>query len=273
MIKSVPCVYILFDLFISKGTGHASTKTLIHLMKGLGFTETAVRLTLARMSDNGFVAGVKKGRETVWELTERGNTILQRSSDWVGFESDEKWDGKWYLVTYSIPEEKRVLRDTLRQELVNLGFGNLSHSLWLIPHNLKSRVDVLKNRLKETGVEEVFGYIEEFVAQHLGKPEVLVRKSWNLGERNQAYGEYIAAYAKYEKSAGKERLADDEAFRVFISAINDYVNIEFEDPLLPKDILPKNWKGFEANRLEKELVKILEKQAVKYFREIVDLYS
>ena len=48
------------------------------------------------------------------------------------------WNGYWSVVVYFIPEEKRKARDTLRQELIWMGYGPLSTATWISPHDLST---------------------------------------------------------------------------------------------------------------------------------------
>jgi DNA-binding transcriptional regulator PaaX len=53
-------------------------------------------------------------------------------------EKDLKWDGKWRLVLFDIPESKRPLRDYIRSTLKRLGFKEFQRSLWIYPFRLPS---------------------------------------------------------------------------------------------------------------------------------------
>ncbi len=48
----------------------------------------------------------------------------------------KKWDGKWYLLIFDIPERKRYYRDRLRRDLLMLGFYQLQKSVWLFPYDV-----------------------------------------------------------------------------------------------------------------------------------------
>lgn len=47
------------------------------------------------------------------------------------------WDGKWRMVIFDIPEEKRAQRDFLRRQLKWLGFKELQKSVWIFPYDIK----------------------------------------------------------------------------------------------------------------------------------------
>jgi len=55
----------------------------------------------------------------------------------------KKWDGKWRMVVFDIPEKLRKGRDALRSKLRQLGFYELQKSVFVFPHACKDEVDFL----------------------------------------------------------------------------------------------------------------------------------
>lgn len=51
------------------------------------------------------------------------------------------WDGKWRLIVFDIPEEKRKQRDFLRERLKWLGFKELQKSVWIFPYDIKKELE------------------------------------------------------------------------------------------------------------------------------------
>ncbi len=49
----------------------------------------------------------------------------------------KKWDGKWRAIIFDIPENRRNQRNFLRKELKWIGFKELQHSIWIIPHDIE----------------------------------------------------------------------------------------------------------------------------------------
>jgi len=71
-------------------------------------------------------------------LTEKG--ILE----FIKFRIQDKessWDGKWRMVIFDIPEEKRAQRDFLRRQLRWLGFKELQKSVWVFPYDIKQELE------------------------------------------------------------------------------------------------------------------------------------
>ena len=54
---------------------------------------------------------------------------------------NKKWDGKWRMVVFDVPEKKRKGRDALREELKRIGFYELQRSVFIFPYKCKDEID------------------------------------------------------------------------------------------------------------------------------------
>jgi DNA-binding transcriptional regulator PaaX len=54
-----------------------------------------------------------------------------------------KWDGKWRLVVFDIPEKIREGRRALREKIKELGFYELQKSVWIFPFKCKDEIDFI----------------------------------------------------------------------------------------------------------------------------------
>lgn len=64
---------------------------------------------------------------------------------------ESKWDGKWRMVIFDIPESKRKLRSILRYRLKIWGFKQWQKSVWVTKKNLTEKLKVL---IKELDLEQ-----------------------------------------------------------------------------------------------------------------------
>ncbi len=60
----------------------------------------------------------------------------------------KKWDKKWRVVIFDIPEEQRVLRNRFRFFLNNFGFKLLQNSIWINPYADFDEVQKITKNLK-----------------------------------------------------------------------------------------------------------------------------
>lgn len=54
-----------------------------------------------------------------------------------------KWDGKWRMVIFDIPEYQKKLRNAFRGHIKNLGFIELQKSAFVFPYDAKRELDFI----------------------------------------------------------------------------------------------------------------------------------
>ena len=54
-----------------------------------------------------------------------------------------KWDKKWRIVMFDIPEKLKKVRDTLRYQLKKLGFIELQRSVFVIPFECQNELEYI----------------------------------------------------------------------------------------------------------------------------------
>jgi DNA-binding transcriptional regulator PaaX len=82
------------------------------------------------------------------ELTQAGKrTALRYALDEIELEKPYRWDGRWYMVLFDIPNEFRVARNTLRTRLKRLGLLPLQESVWVTPYPCREEIRFLAQML------------------------------------------------------------------------------------------------------------------------------
>jgi len=56
-----------------------------------------------------------------------------------------KWDGKWRMVAFDIPEKHRTGRNALRSKLKSIGFRQLQQSVFITPYDCEREIGLLVN--------------------------------------------------------------------------------------------------------------------------------
>ncbi len=107
-----------------------------------------LRETASKLRRKGFVQYVQEDGHTRMRITAKGREYLERLSLSGLRISPRKWDGKWRLVIFDIPERKRHLRNTVRSMVVTFGFVQLQQSVWAYPHDCEELISLLKARLR-----------------------------------------------------------------------------------------------------------------------------
>ena len=82
-------------------------------------------------------------------LTERGRVeLLAYELGRKKLKAQGRWDGKWHVLTFDVPEKRKHLRDGLRNTLKNLGFHRLQDSVWVYPYDCRVILDLLRTKYR-----------------------------------------------------------------------------------------------------------------------------
>ena len=60
----------------------------------------------------------------------------------------KKWDGRWRMIVFDVPERRRRVRNRLRAVMGEIGFVRLQDSVWVYPYDCEDFVALLKAELK-----------------------------------------------------------------------------------------------------------------------------
>ncbi len=116
---------------------------------------------LKRLRERGLIDFVSNEKLAL-RLTEKGKDLISWNSLNI---SSKKWDGKWRIVCFDIPEERRIARDLLRSKLKELGFVQWQKSLWAVK---KDCTVMLRKFIKDVGIGDWVMVIE---SQNTGKKQ------------------------------------------------------------------------------------------------------
>ncbi len=78
-------------------------------------------------------------------ITNKGRSYLARQFK-IG--KPKRWDKKWRVVIFDIPEKYRYARDNVRISLQNIGFKKIQNSVWVYPHNCEQFISLLRSDLE-----------------------------------------------------------------------------------------------------------------------------
>ncbi|MEM8860371.1 MAG: hypothetical protein AAGD96_18750, partial [Chloroflexota bacterium] len=167
---------ILFGDYIRPRGGSIWMSDLIHLLELLNVGEHTGRSTINRMLRDGWFTVEKDGRRSRFSLTPSAIQILSSGDFRLYDRPIEHWDGVWHMIAYSLPEEKRKVRNDLRKQLTWLGYGSLSPGLWISPNNRKEELEQMLETLDLKELVHIFSSMYEGPSSS----EKLIEQSWDL---------------------------------------------------------------------------------------------
>lgn len=267
-INTRSMIFTLYGDYIRHYGNEVWIGSLIRLLKEFGHNEQSVRAAISRMNKQGWVSALKRGNKSYYFLTERGIDRMDEAAKRIFKLKPDKWDGEWRMLIYAIPEEKRNVRDELRQELTWSGFGTISNSCYLSPNDLMKEVYTLIDKY------EIREYVHLFHTTYEGPQENqrLVNECWDLTSINERYQQFITQYSeKYEMvkhNIALGKVTDAECFVERTQLVHEYRKFLFIDPGLPEELLPEKWLGSQAASLFSDFYKQLAGPASKFFEEV-----
>ncbi len=94
-------------------------------------------------------------------LTSKGKTALAMlQARESAKRKPRRWDRKWRILIFDIPEYRKGLRDKIRRTLDNIGFVRLQDSVWIYPYDCEDLVALLKADFK-IGKDMLYMIVEE----------------------------------------------------------------------------------------------------------------
>jgi len=106
---------------------------------------------LESMVRKGLLARVKKGSGFGYDLTSKGeNTAEQIIIGELSVEKPWRWDGRWRLLTFDIPEKRKSARDELRSVLQTIGFVQVQKSVWAYPYDCRDAIELIRKKYQLT---------------------------------------------------------------------------------------------------------------------------
>jgi len=103
----------------------------------------------------GLITIGEQGGKVKISLTKEGKKkILAYQIDTMKLKQPARWDGKWRIVIFDIPEKMKKNRNTFREKLVDLGFKRIQNSVWINKWPCREEVDFLSHLF------EVWPYVD-----------------------------------------------------------------------------------------------------------------
>ncbi len=263
-------MFTLFGEYIQHYGNEVWIGSLIQMMSHFGISESSIRGAALRMVQQEFFEVRKIGNNSYYSLTPKGMRTMMDGFTRVYSLKNYKWDGHWRILTYSVPEEKRELRNQIRKELSLMGFGLISHGTWASPNPVEPQVMEL---IKDYHLEPyVILFTSNSIVSH--SHEQLIERGWDFAQIAKEYDQFIETYQRiyeeFQKRAWNNELSDRECFIERTKLVHAYRSFFFIDPSFPNDLLPDHWSGTKARELFFNVHQLLAVPAIRYFETLFE---
>ncbi|MFH1193815.1 MAG: hypothetical protein V1661_02370 [bacterium] len=105
---------VLCMMLTSKGGNIGNTRRMLLGFKEKGYFDISI-----------------KNNKTFFRLTPKGKNLAELLKFCAG---KIKWDKRWRVLIFDIPEKERYKRDVLRKKIIELGLKQLQESVWITPY-------------------------------------------------------------------------------------------------------------------------------------------
>jgi phenylacetic acid degradation operon negative regulatory protein len=243
---------------------------LVALLAEFGVSDSAARAALSRLTRNQLLVTSKSGRRTVVGLSDRAARILDDGGKQIfSFgRASRPWDGQWSLVAFSIPEQNRAARDSLRKQLRWLGFAPLYDGLWVSPRD--RAVEVI-NQLAELGITTATAFRASIVPGL--SPDGLPQRAWDLDNLQERYDRFIDNAGHLHDRTLAGRVSPVAALVARTRVMDEWRGFPELDPDLPDELLPEEWPRATARELFTTTYDLLGPLAAHRVRQIIARYS
>ena len=231
-------------------------KALIELLKPFGINERLVRTSVFRLVKEGWLEARRNGRESSYELTPSGRRWFSYAYARVYARVQEPWKGDWTLVLVRAEELSPERRQQLRQELEWQGLRQLAPQLYAHPRIQPGPLAELLERIGAR--KQVVSFANANTDQiGCGDFQHFVNERWNLVAVAKHYRRFLRNFSRMnDLLRSSPELLPQQWFSIRILMIHAFRRAVLHDPLLPEELVPKQWIGNEAYQLARELYRL-----------------
>lgn len=140
--------------------------------KGARFNYRA-KTALGRLKAKGLITFEKRDGKRYARITETGEQMLEMESlRERSMMKPKRWDGRWRVVIFDIPERRRSVRNGLRLFMKRYGFVRLQDSVWIYPYDCEDLIALAKANFK-IGFDVMYMIVEQlerdkYLREHFG---------------------------------------------------------------------------------------------------------
>lgn len=229
-------VYSSLAFFGARRGGELPGRWFVVALAEVGCAEEAVRQTLWRMEDAGELTARREGREKLYAPTGPARGEIAAGTEKI-FAEPEPWDGAWTILHARFEGDERLHRDRLQELLRVEGFATVAPGLHVHPRPRGERVlgtvdPSVRDRVLVVRGDRVGEETDaRFVARH-----------WDLPGLARRYAGATRALGRLDDGPA----SDVEAFRRRFEVVLRFLEVAWDDPGLPPDLLPDPWPGAAA---------------------------
>jgi phenylacetic acid degradation operon negative regulatory protein len=248
-LRTNSLIMTLYGDAIAPHGGTVWLGSLIDLVGALGISDRAVRTSVFRLMQEGWLHATPIGRRSAYGLTPAGSRRIKHAYRRIYDTPQETWDGEWQIVIVPDGVLAPGERDALRRDLLWDGYGALAPGIFAHP---SGNADRLREALSQTGSSEQVAVLKARSLDGIANQPLcaLVQQCWHLDRLADDYRRFIERFQPTLKWLEPEQVGDAEQHFVLRALlIHEFRRVQLRDPNLPDSLLAGDWPGHTAREL------------------------
>ncbi|MCX6811029.1 MAG: hypothetical protein NTY30_04870 [Candidatus Berkelbacteria bacterium] len=116
-------------------------KTLYSDLNSRGYDREIISTYVRRLVNSGHLEAIEESGKRSVRLTRKGKVKRLEKTN------ESSADGKWRVISYDIPDDRKPLRIALTRSLRRIGYKPVQKSLWVCPFNKADEIEILISEL------------------------------------------------------------------------------------------------------------------------------
>jgi len=260
-------IITIYGDFIAPHGGTIWLGSVIKLVEPLGLNERVVRTSVYRLSQEKWLVSQQIGRKSYYSLTASGRKRFEHAYRRIYHVAPDTWNGEWQMVI--LPSSLTTnQRDTLRKELLWAGYGTLAPGVLAHP---SADTEGLLGILQDTAChDKVVAMTAASIGALTSRPlQELVHECWNLDAIAETYRAFTDRLRPALRALRAARDLDPEqCFLMQALVMHDFRRALLHDPLLPNQLLPRDWSGGIARDMCRDLYHLTYPLALQHLQQV-----
>ncbi len=247
-LRAGSLITTVFGDSIAARNCEVSLSGLICLLAPFGLTDRLVRTSIGRLAQDDWVSARRVGRLSYYRLSTAGAERFAEATRRIYAAPSGDWRGYWTMLILPADAD-RDSRERLRDALRWNGFGHLGPGIHVHPDIGAAALGRLLGQDADAAP-----LVLQARSESTDSDRRIVEMGWDLDELERRYTRFVSSFAPALLALSGEADPDpQDCFHIRTLLIHEYRRVHLLDPLLPRQLLPRDWAGSAAYELCREL--------------------
>ena len=266
-VRANSLIVTIYGDFVAPHGGTIWLGSLIKLADPFGVNERHVRTSVYRLSQEKWLTSERIGRKSYYSITTSGRRRFEQAFRRIYYPPKNTWNGEWQLAI--LPSSlASSQRDALRKELLWAGYGAVASGVFAHP---SADTEALLGVLQDSGArDKVVTMTAVSVGAFDSCPlQELAHESWSLDSIRATYCQFIDRLKPVARALrNADQLDPKQCFVLQTIVMHDFRRALLQDPLLPSQLLPRDWSGGIAREMCRDIYRLTFRHAQQYVLQV-----